>query len=479
MPDIRYVCLSDMHLGEEDSLLTNLKTSSTETDPTSPSPVMEHMVECLKQLILKNESDKKPTLILNGDILEMALTTINEAAMAFERFIELIMPQGKELFERIIYIPGNHDHHLWESARETQYTNYILKKFKPKDELPVPWHATNMFIENETDPVPSYFLTKLVQRYTHLKDFVITVAYPNFGLFKEDDKKSVVFHHGHYIESIYYFMSTLKSLIFTNRKEPEHVWDIEAENFAWIDFFWSAMGRSGEAGQDIELIYEKMQNKEQFKKLLYNFADNLAKQYDLPGWGDLMEAKILKWILSAAVDKVMGSERVQTDKDLSNDAEKGLRAYMNGPLRKQILIECKKEENILSSATFIFGHTHKPFQRDMNFKGYSGWVNVYNTGGWVVETEDPQPLHGGAVVLVDEDLNTTSVRVYNESNDPEGYSVKVEEATRATNKPNPFHDRIKRLVESSEEQWKELSKTIARTVYIRAQNLRARINEKP
>ena len=100
MADIRYVCLSDMHLGEEDSLLTNLKTSSTETDPTSPSPVMEQMVECLKELILKNESDKKPTLILNGDILEMALSTTNEAAMVFERFIELIMPEDNKFFER-------------------------------------------------------------------------------------------------------------------------------------------------------------------------------------------------------------------------------------------------------------------------------------------------------------------------------------------------------------------------------------------
>jgi hypothetical protein len=461
MSNIRYVCLSDMHLGEEDSLLTNLKTSSTETDPTSPSPVMEQLVECLRHLITDNENDGKPTLILCGDILEMALTTTNEAAMVFERFIELIMSEGKELFGGIIYVPGNHCHHLWESARETQYVNYVVKEVKPKDELPIPWHTTNMYVEEEADRVPSYFLTKLVQRHTHLKDFRITVAYPNFGLFKQNDKRSVIFHHGHYIESLYYLMSTLRTLIFSNRKKPEHVWDIEAENFAWIDFFWSAMGRSGEVGQDVELIYEKMQDKEQFKKLLHNLADNLAEKYDLPGWGDLMEAKILKWIINAAVDKVMGSERVQTDKDLSDKAEKGLRTYVSGPLRKQILTERKKEENMPSSVTFIFGHTHKPLQRDMNFRG------------------DPQPLHGGAVALVDENLNTTSIRVYNESSDPEGYSVKVEEASHTSEKPNLFHERIKKLVESSEKRWKGLSNTIARTVYIREQHLRARISEKP
>lgn len=476
MPDIRYVCLSDMHLGEEDSILTNLKTASTETDPASASPVMKQLLECLRSLISKNKEDKKPTLILCGDILEMALTTTNEAAMVFDRFIELIMPPGKKLFEKIIYIPGNHDHHLWESARETQYVNYITgKEFKPEDKLPIPWHTTNMY----TDDVPSYFLSRLVQRHPHLRDLSITVAYPNFGLFKEDCSKSVVFHHGHYIESLYYLMSTVRSLIFSDRKEPEHIWDIEAENFAWIDFFWSTMGRSGEAGRDVELIYEKMHDKKQFKKLLNNLADNLAKKYDLPGWGDRMEAKIMRWAIGAVVSMVAGRERVQTDADLSNEAEKGLRTYMSGPLRKQILSERKKEENMPSSVTFIFGHTHKPFQRDMNFKGYSDWVNVYNTGGWVVGTVDPQPLHGGAVVLVDEDLNTTSIRVYNESNDSEGYSVKVEEASQATDRPNLFHDRIKRLVESSEKRWKELSNTIARTVYIRRENFIARIHEKP
>src|SRR3972149_8452995 len=101
MPDIHYVCLSDMHLGEEDSLLTNLKTASTDTDPTQPSPVMRQLVECLRYLIARNENQEKPTLILNGDILELALTNTNQAAMVFERFIELILPPGGSLFTRI------------------------------------------------------------------------------------------------------------------------------------------------------------------------------------------------------------------------------------------------------------------------------------------------------------------------------------------------------------------------------------------
>jgi len=181
MPDIRYVCMSDMHLGEEDSLLTNLETDKPKADPTKSSPVMTHLVACLRELISKNESKKKPTLILNGDILELALATTNEAAMVFERFIELIMPEGKELFEKIIYIPGNHDHHLWETARETQYVNFISKS-KPGTLLKIPWHTTKIFVENDPSPLPNYFLTRQVSRFNHLKNFVINTAYPNLRM---------------------------------------------------------------------------------------------------------------------------------------------------------------------------------------------------------------------------------------------------------------------------------------------------------
>src|SRR5262249_6529634 len=127
MPDIRYVCLSDMHLGSESSVLTNIRPDSMGIDTTQPDSVMSHLVACLRELIGRNEGREKPMLILNGDILEMALAETNVAAMVFERFIELIFPQdGEALFDKnILYIPGNHDHHIWENARETQYVNYI------------------------------------------------------------------------------------------------------------------------------------------------------------------------------------------------------------------------------------------------------------------------------------------------------------------------------------------------------------------
>lgn len=473
MPDIRYVCVSDMHLGEEDSILTNLKTASTDTDPTKPSPVLESLVECLRALIEKNEDrNTKPTLILGGDILELALTTTNQAAMAFERFIELAMPQGGELFGEIFYIPGNHDHHLWEVARETQYVDYI-RNLDPGAYLNLPWHASSMFVESGPH-VPAYFLTRLIGRHPHLENQVVAAAYPNFGLLSQDGQKCVIYHHGHFIDPMYQLMSTLKTLILMDHEMPKQVWDIEAENFAWIDFFWSVLGRSGDVGEGVESVYEKLGDPKQLRKMLDNLAENLADQYDLPGW-DRMTERILKSLLHHMANKAGGTERKHTARSLSEDAEKGLWQYMNGPLRKQILGE--RKGNMPADVTFIFGHTHKPFQEDMNFKGFPKWVNVYNTGGWVVESVDPEPIHGGAIVLIDTDLNTTSVRMYNEAVSPADYVVKVEQARHTGEPDNPFYTRILEMIDPGKEPWKTFSEIVARTVRIRAQHLRARINE--
>lgn len=474
MPDIRYVSLSDMHLGALTSLLTNLKTASDVVDPTRPSPVLESLVECLRFLIAKNEDQtRKPTLILNGDILELALAEDNIAAMAFERFIDLIMPQNQEIFDRIVFIPGNHDHHLWETARETQYVEYISTKKGWGEELPVPWHATNIF----TKPVPSYFLTRLIQRRPNLKKFSIQTAYPNFGVLSDDQSRCVIFHHGHFVESVYWLMSALKTLLFPTSEIPKDIWDIEAENFAWIDFFWSALGRSAAVGKGVGSVYEKLQCERQFKKLLTNLAQGLAQRYDLPGWGDRMEAKFLEWAFHAAVNQISSLERNKPETVLSEDAERGLWAYLEGPLPRQLAGEltapaAQKPDQV----AFVFGHTHKPFQEDMNFRGYDDWVEVYNSGGWVVDTVERQPLHGGAVVLVDENLAATSLRMYNEAEQPEKYAVAVREARHPGDQPGAFHQRIVELVNPAEAPWKAFSEAAARAVHVRAQNLRARIN---
>jgi hypothetical protein len=106
MPNIRYLCFSDLHLGEEDSLLTNVDAQTGEALPNAASPVLEQLAACLREVLKHNAAGApKPTLILNGDILELALSTEDLAIKAFAQFVSLLMRGDGGLFGEIIYVP--------------------------------------------------------------------------------------------------------------------------------------------------------------------------------------------------------------------------------------------------------------------------------------------------------------------------------------------------------------------------------------
>jgi hypothetical protein len=459
------------------SLLTRLKKNPTtgklEVDPLSVSPVLQNLVFCLGKLIRRNEDqDRKPTLVLLGDILELALADDNVAAMVFERFLEQAMPPGEEpLFDKtIFFIPGNHDHHLWESARETQYVSNYLPSH-PHDPLEIPRHITkDIFMElvNDKNKVRSYFLNELMHRYSHLEHFTIYTAYPNFGLTRGD--RAVIFHHGHFVESIYHLMTTLKNMIFPSlRKTPLTVDDLEAENFAWIDFFWSTLGRSGEVGHGVEIIYDKMLDNDQFCKLLDNLTDTLAGKYlsvwCYPGYW-LFRKAIHKLLVHRLADKLSKPERTETKTPLGDDAAKGLVYYVNGPLRRQIDAGYPKPK----LTTFVFGHTHKPFELYHKFWAHPAvGVAVYNTGGWVVETKETSPLHGGAAVLLNENLDIASLHLYNEADNRGGYKVEVHEPPQPGS--SQFVKFLKNLIVEQKDCWEQFSQTVAGEVEVRRQIL--------
>jgi UDP-2,3-diacylglucosamine pyrophosphatase LpxH len=456
MPQIKYVIFSDMHLGANNSLLTNLNPDSLENEPLKASPVLIELTKLFREIITPGN---KPTLILNGDILEIALADTNDAVMAFDRFIELLFPQeeDKQLFDKkIFYLPGNHDHHIWEIARETQYSNYI-KTIPLGALIPPPWHTTKMSVEDNAIAVPSIFLNDLIHRYQHLKDIQVEIVYPNLGLIK-DDKKCVIIHHGHFVESLYWLMSELLVLIFPDHSLPKDVYELEAENFAWIDFFWSTLGRSGLVGKQVELIYELLQKPEKFKELIINLNTGIDKELSLPG--------VLTWLINKKIsigfdmfDKLRPHPQPASE-PLSVEIKRGLENYLQFPLLGQLITEFKK---VPDDITFVFGHTHEPFEQELEIPGFSNKVKILNSGGWVVDTTSFKPLHGGAVILIDEDNNVISLRIYNEAESSDKYAVKVEKATGAYNDfYNEIQEKIAKFQQS--EAGKSFNETLANEV---------------
>lgn len=465
MENIRYVCLSDMHFGADSSVLTNLGPGDNAVDPSKASEVLIYLTECLRTLIAQNSSSLRPTLILNGDIFEFALSTDNVAAMAFQRFLELSMPQnpGDRLFDsKIIYLPGNHDHHLWESAREIQYATY-LQQVPAQSFLPEPWHTTKMI--DPTD-VPSLFADAVVRRCSWLSDVSVATVYPNLALIGAD--KLVIFTHGHFTEKIYLLMTTLADAMFPNRPPAKTTYDWEAENFAWIDFFWSTIGRSGPLGPDFELIYEMMQDPKKFGGFVGRAASTLLRLYG-GSFGRHFGSLLAVLIRSMITGRL---ERAQPEKWLSDDGA-GLLRYLQIPVQEQLEQELKGQ-SVPKDITVVFGHTHKPFEQMMQIENFLvPHMRVYNSGGWVVDRPKPQSMYGGAAILLDENLDAVSIRMYNESERLSDYRVTVGAAGPPPNSPSPFFNWVKRVIKPELSPWSNFSAAAAAAVDAHARKIAA------
>ena len=461
MSEIRALCMSDLHLGADNSLLTWLDAAG-KTDPLRTPPVLSALGDALRDLV--SGQSTPPRLVLNGDVLEQALAPTNEAAMAFDRFVEALFPAGAEqrFSKDIAYLAGNHDHHQWAEARDALAARTILAApvGQPIPRLP---HSVAMRPDAAIDAA---FVTGLLRRHPGMSDAAARMSYPDLGLRFDGGRRVVVFHHGHYIQSIYRLISTVRDLLFEHQPVPSTVDDIEAENGAWIDFFWSTLGRSGVAGRDVDRIYDALDDERSRAALAAALARSVARYTKESAVVDWVEEKVLKvaftWLMSRAATASVGGR----DLALDADEEEGLTWYLGGPLRAALETTGRPE-----SLAFVFGHTHKPFSRVRSVAPWSRLVEQYNTGGWVCESESPIPIVGAAVVLVDDQGRVCSLRVYNETADGRPAAVRVESAS---GEPCPFQQAVAARVAASPTPWNRLAALIAADIPFRERVLKAR-----
>lgn len=521
---IRYVCISDLHLGEESSLLTDLKNGKA--DCRNPSPVMVELDKCLRYLLSVNDGqgDIKPTLIANGDILEMALCDIHQSATVFDRFLDLIMPEGNEIFDKIVYIPGNHDQHIWEMARATQYVDYLRKYFDKDLEPPnfmfdMPWHKTRIFLEEPSgyrNYIPSSdFLDAIVGRYKkdettqvektrrekkHGSSFKIWVAYPNFGLLSSDSKKCILFHHGHFSEPVYRLMSSLNNfLVDVDDYMPTNIDNLQKENFAWIEFFWSMLGRSGRVGETVESLWEQLADDKSTRVLARKLARSMFKKLDLP-------LKDIPLIINMFADNLIEKmdeedlfrffrqERTLGDIPITPELKQETISFLKYPLWNHMrmeLKEMKRPSDFMPERTsLIIGHTHKPMQENIDISFPVKSASIYNTGGWVIDKPNPNPAYGGAIALIDDHMNVALLGMFREAcEENEGNlstnafssGKRIRQSVMLLEDGLPGNDlinKLKPLISSSESPWKEFSSVAANEMSIREENICCRLDKR-
>jgi hypothetical protein len=462
MADIRYVILSDLHFGAANSLMTSLSEDphgggTFTVDPADPSPLMEAVVAALREVTAGQ--DTAPTLILAGDILDLALSPDAVAATAFGTFIDAVFADDGRVFAPAVYfLPGNHDHHLWEGAREAQYIEYLhqLPVGKP---IEPPWHTTRLHPENQPPWTASELMSTLIQRRPGSADVAVRVVYPNLALMAADGRRCCVVSHGHFSEPIYSLLSRLQEILFPDQRGQAGgptVAELELENFAWIDFFWSTLGRSGDVGVDVGLIYAELSSAAKLDILTGNLVRGLVRMGHSPGWLQPVEIAVASAVARREVRHAAGSERGKTDLTLSPRTRLGLRQYLEGPLHQQLVEEMGA---VAPEVGFIFGHTHKPFVEDWSVRNYPGPVRLRNTGGWVVDSAGPALTQGGAAVLLDDELHAASLLFYRQS--PDGGAEPPQVLAPASGEPNPLHAALAASVDPAAGVWRAVAAAAA------------------
>ncbi len=509
---IKYVCISDTHMGEEDSLLTAL--SNGVVDCRNPSPVLVELIKCLRHLFSEYEyqGDVKPTLILNGDILEMALCDIHQSATVFDRFLDLTMPNGNEIFDKMVYVPGNHDQHIWEMARATQYSDYLMRYPDLDAQAPdfifePPWHKTNIFMElnhGGSNYIPdSYFLNAIITRYKdknsiremkHSSVFRIWVVYPNFGILSEDEKKCVLVHHGHFAEPKYRLMSTLNDILNeVDNNMPNDIDELQRENFAWIEFFWSMLGRSGRVGETVESLWEQILDEKHSRAIARKLARIIFNSLNLPGKDNSIANSILYGVADFLVNHIEQQERHEKTYSMSPEMTQQLACYLKYPLWNQMRKELKgigrAAERMPEKTALIMGHTHKPVQQEMDLIYPVESISVYNTGGWVIDKPNPNPIYGGAIALIDGSLNVALIEMFREAckeDEERSYPIESDPEKRCRQRvvlsaegslKNDLTERLKSLIKPSESPWIEFSAVAADEMTIREKNIIKRLGE--
>ena len=305
---LKALALSDLHLGEPEGLLFNSGDQYN---------LIQITVDKIKELSQGDASFENgiEQLILIGDIVDLSEAPDAEAYQNTKVFLSTLVDKIK--IDKIVYIPGNHDHHLWVQLLQAYCGKDNYKDCKPKTCQTIT--APSLFVKNCLPP--NYLQNK------------VEVNYPFYVL--DTDNSFYFFDHGHL------FSSTLER--FTGAKNAVDIEDLEERTYSFMEWIWY-YGKDKKR----EKIYDwwrRTWHHLKKPKRATRFEEDSAPVYD-----DYIRSKVI-WYL------------------------------------KEI---CKIKNAFTKDFHFIFGHTHhggRLLKTDRKFRIEGRFINVWNTGGWLVPSE--------------------------------------------------------------------------------------------
>ena len=373
MKDVKKVLVvSDLHLGKGNGYLYS-----------KDNPHYEHNCKQLIEMLQAHRGYDE--LVFNGDILELAIAGLDEAYRDLKLLFKALAEAGP--VKRIVWLPGNHDHHIWRTIGENIQVDGMLRKG-----LSPPGHkdyscrfVDQRYSSKNPDHEPYIPYPVLWPEGSEAPEFVI--KYPHHLVHvpknsETDGHDHYLITHGHFLEDLF---KPVNFLI-----EPSRLAQLEAFNNFWLEAFDYHLGHADKLTDNVKELEEKFTDpnggaeaKATVKKMLDSVYENLKKQlglkFPLTCIIRFVLRRLIRRLPEPGAESELRKEGKLSKEPLTPKLEKSIREYITKYILDRYVrkpsddgFECtppQVDKDIPTPFTFIFGHTHLPFSDMITIRG--------------------------------------------------------------------------------------------------------------
>ena len=366
---LKYLAISDAHLGEAPSMLSYRQGR-------------QHLGEVIRAHLGSGERVHAEQLILLGDIPERSHATPDEMLFSTRGFMEAL--DESVSFEKVVYMPGNHDHTLW--------TQYCRKLYGEETIGCITEPAGDQILHHGKREDPNDSAGELLSTI---------FEYPDGPLWKtiRDEERDIVFANPIYAEEFGGRTYAFSHGTHFRKEVTAPRWSRKVANLITSNGFLG----------DFQILSEgdvrEARNLEELERVVAPFIDALLPAYENNPVSMLDEAGYLMAVLSGR----FGLQRQSPDEsklfsaaELQEVPEDLIpRLTKDGEIPDLPLKLCMEyflphmtdhlgNHGLTGDITFVYGDTHDGGWGDLSLPNGEN-MRVYNTGGWVTYDVEDHP----------------------------------------------------------------------------------------
>ncbi len=382
---MKVAVISDVHLGDESTKM--VKGGKTTSSYSKLRKTAEKFTG----------GQPLDFLVLAGDILDFSMAPFEDALKTARPFFEALAADG--VAEQLIYIPGNHDKHVWDAVEWDVRVIRRLCSRPPKE--PEGFRRTQpgvLDLTGASDPpltLPDVDFVEGTQRYGTLfleglfgggATLPINVVYPN--LYVKTDAGTILITHGHMLEPAWVLLSELLYGMPELRGKLG-VHELEEYNVPVTSMICTGVGQGGEVSKLFCKIATEAKKGDSatLRRVIDTARPRVDSMIDLPWMLEFLDNAALSALRRLAIHAAESYRGARYDKEFV-DQHTVLSRFT-----RFFTASCAEITSLDAGLTpptrMIFGHTHEPINakaplRVPGLSDLGGQVaELYNTGGWL------------------------------------------------------------------------------------------------